>query len=267
MFYLNKQLSSGYDLLMTLKAHYTVGDHNSWWWPSFCSIEIKEGIEVRGALDSKVPNLSLCFASILGQNTRYENAWFALISLYEYLFSQLDSLMNFTSCQITPFKDYKYPHLAFISQAIWQDSLLEILHKTSPDIVARLICKAGFYNQKSHRILLLAKNILQDFGSFDSFAKEVSKEWLLSQKGIGKESASSILNYGLKREEMVVDKYTQKLLANLGYEYETYEDIQGFLCKNLIKAKELYDFDISPAQIMARLHGKIVEHCKYKSKK
>ena len=35
--------------------------------------------------------------------------------------------------------------------------------------------------------------------------------------------------------------------------------MQYFLTTNLEKAKQLYDFDISLAQIMARLHGKIVE--------
>ena len=125
-----------------------------------------------------------------------------------------------------------------------------------------MIHKTGFHNQKAHRILLLANNAMADFGSFGAFAKGVSKEWLLAQKGIGNESASSILNYGLKREEMVADRYTQRLLASLGLEYDSYEDLQAFLCENLEKGKNLYDFDIPLAQLMARFHGKIVEHGK-----
>lgn len=43
-----------------------------------------------------------------------------------------------------------------------------------------LIFTFGFHNQKSQRIILLAKNILSDFGGFDRFAIEINKEWLLA---------------------------------------------------------------------------------------
>ncbi|RDU72516.1 endonuclease III [Helicobacter aurati] len=256
------QIFNGYDLLTVLKRHYKIGDSHSWWWPSFRSVKIDRGMEICGALDSEIPDISMCFAGILGQNTKYENAWSALVALYEYLFIQMDCIFQFDSCYIESFKHYEYPNLAFISQTQWQDSLLAILYKTSHDTIAKLIRKAGFHNQKARYIALITKNIVQDFGSFDNFAKKVNKEWLLLQKGIGNESASSILNYALKREEMVVDRYTQKLLISLGYEHKSYEDMQDFLLTNLTAAITLYDFDISLAQVMARLHGKIVEHCK-----
>ncbi|MDD7296902.1 MAG: hypothetical protein PUG77_06405 [Helicobacter bilis] len=86
----------------------------------------------------------------------------------------------------------------------------------------------------------------------------VTKEWLLSQKGIGLESASSILNYALKREEMVVDSYTQRLLGHCGLLFDDYHSMQDFLTRNLYRASEIYG-DMPLAQIMARFHGKIVE--------
>ncbi|STQ85291.1 hypothetical protein [Helicobacter muridarum] len=256
------KISNGYELLSFLKAHYCVGDSASWWWPSFQSKKIKDGIEICGGLYSSAPNLSFCLASILGQNTRYSNAWTSLINLYSYFFDMLDSMYSFNRSDVLAFHNYEYPNLAFISSSKWHDCLLNIICNMNLYTMARLISSSGFYNQKSHRIILLSRNILYDFGGFDRFAREVDRTWLLEQKGIGNESASSILNYALKRDEIVVDKYTQKLLASLGHEYIKYEDMQAFLRENLDNARNLYDFDISLAQIMARLHGKIVEHCK-----
>ena len=143
-----------------------------------------------------------------------------------------------------------------------QNKILEILSNENLHLISEIIRKAGFYNQKALRIQMICRNILKDFGNFETFYDEVSKEWLLSQKGIGNESASSILNYALRREEMVVDSYTHRLLCYIGYEFENYEDMQTFLCNNLERAADLYDFEIPLSQIMARLHGKIVEFSK-----
>ena len=155
------------------------------------------------------------------------------------------------------------------------------------------ITPSGLFRQKSARLIALAKSIITDFGNFSSFRDEVSKEWLLSQKGIGKESADSILNYACGREIMVVDRYSYKLLCALGIEIEDYEELQGwFMDLDLGGAFGLYegfyeDFDgicgidsgmgsgtssnknganpqISLAQIYARYHGKIVEFSKLK---
>ena len=51
----------------------------------------------------------------------------------------------------------------------------------------------GFFRQKSQRIVVLCNNILSDFGDFENFCAKASREWLLSQKGIGNETCDSIL--------------------------------------------------------------------------
>lgn len=107
----------------------------------------------------------------------------------------------------------------------------------------------------------LSKNILSEFGSFESFTQEVSGEWLLSQKGIGPESRDCILNYACLREVMVVDRYTQKLLSSIGYEIFEYQELQDWFMDGLMwgDVYSLYDKSVSMAQIYARYHGKIVE--------
>ncbi|MWV62978.1 endonuclease III [Helicobacter saguini] len=258
----DSNISSGFDLLQILKGHFDVGDSNSWWWPSYLSLEVQNGIEVRGARTHS-PNVMFCIASILGQNTKYENASSAIYNLYSYLTKVIESRISKNDLeQLNEFKSYKYPNLAFISQSRFCNNIIEIISGMNQSELINLIKSAGFHNQKSQRIILLTKNILQDFGDFESFSENVTREWLLSQKGIGNESASSILNYGLCRAEMVVDKYTQKLLGKLGFEFDDYYEIQNFLSKELEKAKDLYNYDISLAQIMARFHGKIVEYGK-----
>lgn len=248
------EINNGFDLLVLLRKHYNVGDRQSWWWPSFFSLEIKNGIEVKGA-NRIQSDLSLCFAAILGQNTKYTNAASALNNLYNFFYNTIEKKAN---DNISLYMKYPQPHLTLIAQSSYQDSILQQLASHTHQTIIPLIRIAGFYQQKAVRLITLAQNIIRDFGTFSQFALNVTQEWLLEQKGIGRESASSILNYALKREEMVVDSYTQRLLGHCGILFDDYDSIQNFLTTNLEQAQTLYD-SMPLAQIMARLHGKIVE--------
>ena len=132
--------------------------------------------------------------------------------------------------------------------------------------LAEVIKPVGFYNQKAKRLKLLAKNILDDFGDFESFKENVDREWLLSQKGIGFESADSILCYGCFRETMVVDSYTKRLLKKAGYEFESYDEMKEWcergVLENWDKLSKFYEDDMNLC--FARFHGKIVEFMKGK---
>jgi len=145
---------------------------------------------------------------------------------------------------------------------------LEVEELASLDInfLAFLIKPSGFYNQKAKRLITLSRNILKDFGSFEAFQKEVNRDWLLSQKGIGFESADAILCYACKRETIVVDAYTKRLLSKNGYEFESYDEIKEWLevgiLENWDKLKNLYENDLNLC--FARFHGKIVEFMKGK---
>ena len=130
--------------------------------------------------------------------------------------------------------------------------------------IENLIMPSGFYRQKSARLIALARAIKTDFGSFASFCENTDREWLLSQKGIGFESADSILSYACGREVMVVDKYSFKFLAKLGVEIFDYNELQAwFMNLDSRSLQKLYG-DMPLAQIYARYHGKIVEFSKRK---
>jgi endonuclease-3 related protein len=143
---------------------------------------------------------------------------------------------------------------------------LEALSKADVQQIAILIKPSGFYNIKAQRLKILCTNILDNFGTFEAFQDEVTREWLLEQKGIGMESADSILCYGCGREVFVVDSYTQRLLKALGYTFEEYMQIQEWMQEgieeNLEKVQDIYKYEIELHSIYARFHGKIVEYAK-----
>jgi len=108
---------------------------------------------------------------------------------------------------------------------------------------------SGMFRNKSTYIKLLSRAIKDDFDDFETFTCNVDRTWLLHQKGVGKETADSILCYACKRDVMVVDAYTHRLLSALGYAFEDYDDLQAW-------------FHVDSAEMAAKFHGMIVEYVK-----
>lgn len=126
-----------------------------------------------------------------------------------------------------------------------------------------LIAPAGLYRKKSVVLQQLCAAIVHDFGTFETMQSACERDWLLAQKGIGQESADSILCYALLREEMVADRYAAKILQAIGYEFESYDAIKEWLVHGIVqhqdKALALYDSNANLQTIFARFHGKIDE--------
>ena len=140
------------------------------------------------------------------------------------------------------------------------DSFLELDSFLSLDELRlkSIIKPSGFYNQKAPRLLQLSLNIKNDFHNFKTFQSKVSREWLLKQKGIGKESADAILCYACFRDEMVVDTYTKRFLKTFDIEFTDYADYKEYLEDGL---KDNFD-EKGLNLIYARFHGMIVEYNK-----
>lgn len=105
---------------------------------------------------------------------------------------------------------------------------LERLNTLEVPEIATLIKPSGFYNTKAKRLKNFLNAIEESFENFADFKKNVSREWLISVKGLGFESVDSILNYICGREILVVDSYTKRLAAALGYEFESYDEMREF---------------------------------------
>jgi endonuclease-3 related protein len=139
---------------------------------------------------------------------------------------------------------------------------LEALSQIDPEVLMELIRPSGLIKAKAANIIKLCQAIREDFGSFEQFALEVDREWLLCQKGIGPETADSILCYACLRDAMVVDSYTARLLRAFGYEFENYSDLQEW-CERGVK--EHCD-EAMLQRTFAHFHGMIVEYVKGNSK-
>lgn len=142
---------------------------------------------------------------------------------------------------------------------------LEKIAIIDTNILCELIRPIGFYNQKSVRLKNLCCAIATEFGSFENFASSVDREWLLSQKGIGYESADSILLYACRREIMVADAYSARLLkSKCNMDELTYEEIREWLesgiYNNTKEACQLVEGDV--VKVFSLFHGAIVEYCK-----
>lgn len=142
-----------------------------------------------------------------------------------------------------------------------QNSLLDVesLCLCDNETLMELIRPSGLFKAKAANLIRLSQAMIEEFGSFEEFALSVTREWLLSQKGIGPETADSILCYACGRDTMVVDAYTARLLHVFGYDFESYSDLQEW-CECGIRSH--FDaLQLSP--IFAHFHGMIVEYVKH----
>ncbi len=102
-----------------------------------------------------------------------------------------------------------------------------------------LIRSSGFYKQKAERLKLATKKWIELLGS-DLPTLELRKHWL-SVKGIGKETADSILLYAMDRQIFVIDAYTRRFCkSKLNIEFKEYDQYRELFENNLPKELELY---------------------------
>lgn len=113
--------------------------------------------------------------------------------------------------------------------------------------LAGLIRPSGYYNIKAGRI--------RNFLGFlrDRYKKSISRMFredlyklrgeLLAIKGIGMETADSILLYAGNKPVFVVDAYTKRVLSRHGFarKDEGYEEIQALFMDNLRKDARLFN--------------------------
>lgn len=79
---------------------------------------------------------------------------------------------------------------------------------------ASLIKPAGFYSQKADYLLNLAEFVIENYKNAVCMQKEPLgklREELLNLRGIGPETADSILLYALEKPVFVIDEYTKRI--------------------------------------------------------
>ncbi len=115
-------------------------------------------------------------------------------------------------------------------------------------LLAEKIRSSGYYNLKAKRL----KNLLAlirceapdgDLDLLFSADTEVLREKLLSVKGIGPETADSILLYAAHKPVFVVDAYTYRILTRHGLigEETDYHEMQSLFMDNLENDVQLFN--------------------------
>ena len=164
----------------------------------------------------------VCVGAILTQNTSWKNVEKAIASLKDR------NLLH-------PKKIYSIPQ----------------------NRLERLIKCSGFYKQKAERIKLFCGTLAKyNFSLEKMFRKPLPalRQELLNIKGIGPETADSIILYASEKPVFVIDAYTRRIFSRLGLinENATYEDIQNLFHRSL-------KLDIL---LFKEYHALIVEHAK-----
>ena len=98
-------------------------------------------------------------------------------------------------------------------------SSLEGIHRRKQEELEPLIRCTGFFRQKAGRLKEFSAHILSTYGGIggmEDHATEDLRRDLLSLRGIGEETADSMLCYALGRPSFVVDAYTERICRCAG---------------------------------------------------
>ena len=121
------------------------------------------------------------------------------------------------------------------------------LHQMDVQKLAGLIRPAGYFNIKAARLKnflnWLFDNYAGSLKQLECLGSEEMREQLLSIKGIGAETADSIVLYAYHKPVFVVDTYTCRVLCRHGLieEGAGYEEVRGFFESNLPTDVELFN--------------------------
>ncbi|WP_414468581.1 endonuclease III domain-containing protein [Methanobacterium sp. ACI-7] len=129
----------------------------------------------------------------------------------------------------------------------------KLMHIPYETLKSAIRC-AGFLNQKSIYLREITKFFI------DLNGRIPTRKELLAVKGVGNETADSILLYAYKQPEFVVDAYTKRIFSHLGIVEENikYMDLKKLFESNLPRKLPVYN----------EYHALIVEHAKrYYNKK
>ena len=194
------------------------------WWPVTSESEITP--RYSGGPKTGKQQLEVIFGAILTQNTSWKNVEKAIINLNK------NNLIDIKK-------------------------IIEIENKK----LANIIKSSGYHNQKAERLKIFSEFLLKNYNGnlkklFEKNIDELRKE-LLEIKGIGPETADSIILYSAQKPIFVIDAYTKRIFSRIGFKEKTYDEFQNAFHKNLAKDVNLFN----------EYHALIVEHGKNICKK
>jgi endonuclease-3 related protein len=121
------------------------------------------------------------------------------------------------------------------------------LNAMHTDFIAELIRPAGYYNIKAARLKNFVNWLFAEYRGdlhlVENVSTDLLREKLLSIKGIGRETADSILLYAFERPVFVIDTYTFRVLSRhyLIDEYCEYDQMKDLFERNLKLDTKLFN--------------------------
>jgi len=121
------------------------------------------------------------------------------------------------------------------------------IHRLKTSDLASLIRSSGFYRIKADRLKSFVDFLFEEFeGKIERMKKEPFeglRKRLLEVKGIGQETADSILLYALQKPVFVVDAYTRRVLSRHGMisNRASYEEVQKLFTRHLSPDEKLFN--------------------------
>ncbi len=132
----------------------------------------------------------------------------------------------------------------------------EAIASADRERLQELIRSSGYFRQKSERLQTLCRFWIESGGEAGLKALKLheARKRLLALKGIGPETADSILLYALEKPIFVIDAYTRRIFSRLGV---CAADIGYHALQDLFHAELPGD-----AGLFNEFHALIVEHAK-----
>lgn len=138
-------------------------------------------------------------------------------------------------------------------KALWNLKRMGVVHpqnllELETEILKEAVRPAGFFNQKSVYLQEISRFFLKMDG------KVPARKEILGVKGVGNETADSILLYAYHQPQFVVDAYTKRIYSHLGVikENSSYMEVKNLFEECLPRNVPLYQ----------EYHALIVEHAK-----
>jgi len=121
------------------------------------------------------------------------------------------------------------------------------IHQLKRSQLASLVRSSGYFRIKADRLKTFVNFLFENYsGNLGKMRKEglnILRQKLLGIKGIGPETADSILLYGLQKPIFVVDAYTKRILSRHGIisEKASYEEVHRLFMEHLPHDERLFN--------------------------
>ena len=110
----------------------------------------------------------------------------------------------------------------------------------------QIVRPSGYYRQKAARLIGICRSIKMEYGTLNrlfSLEKDALRKALLSYRGIGKETADSIILYAANKPIFVIDAYTKRAMHRIDPRIRadvSYDELQEYFQNRIKQGLVLY---------------------------